>query len=180
MPPTTPHGFTAFDEEGRIIETTQADLASEIDTVAEELCEEFDLNPGQAEGIVEWHLARVDAETLEKVALRVGRVVGWLMRPGNVNVRVHGLAHALRLNALSGIRNLRASAKECGCTVANVSKYRVEAIELLELGDSFYGKSPEARAKYAAIQTGENHWTAKQREERIDTALAKTPSQTST
>ncbi len=137
--------------------STLVDFAGEVDRLPWLLRETFGLDEEQAEGLAAWHLATVERQVKMELSLKLNRVIGFFLQPGNLLVRAHALAHAARMAAISGLNSLRHSSKICGVSVEAVRKVAWRWVELLELPALEGAKSAEAKEKYRQDKL-DNHW----------------------
>jgi hypothetical protein len=133
------------------------DMAAAVDTVTDQLQEEFDLTRVQAVRIAAWHTAHVSTEVQRQIALLLLRIIGFFMLPGNLLIRAHALAHAARMATMNGFKSLRDSAGACGVSVEAIRKIAWKWVAMLGLPPLDGAKSTEARAKYSADKKT-NHW----------------------
>ncbi len=154
------------------------DIAAAVDSLADQLREQFGLtSPAaaqfgisgaqldaflrfqlrQCERIAAWHEEQVRLENQRQAAMTLGRVVGFLLLPGNLRLRAHGLAHAARMAKRNGLTSLRASAIACGVTQTAMCNVAWKCVELLGLPPLEGAKSGEAKEKYRNDKKT-NHW----------------------
>ena len=146
-----------------VLASHEVDFSGAVDKLPDWLMEEFDLTPGQAAGIMEWHeKARAKDEARER-SLLLWRMIGFLMQDGNVRIRLHGLAHAARMGRMISVPgfgalvSLRVSAKVLGVSVEAVRKAAWHWVDLLGLHPLDGAKSEEARESYRRDKQT-NHW----------------------
>ena len=133
------------------------DIAAAVDTVADYLVEEFDLTPGQADGVAGLMSRLINAEAERRKSHLLGRLVAFFMRPGNVKLRVFGLAFACDLGALNGLKNQTAAAAKLHVSRAAVSVCTNEWSDLLDLPRSRHMKSQQTRDRFSADKK-KSHW----------------------
>lgn len=131
---------------------------SEIDTLEDQLAEQFNLTTKQATAIAQWHRQQIANAETKQDSFHLGRLIGYLLRPGNMWLKVISLSFAARLNRQHGFRSQRDAAKaHYGFTVAALNKEVNAWIDLLELPRNEHCKSNASRLKYKAVQS-QNHW----------------------
>ncbi len=135
----------------------EVDFAAAADTLADLLCEQFDLTEGQAAGIVDWHQAQLDSDALAFQATLFQRLIGAFLATSNPRVEAAGLAFAANLAALNGLGSMRQFSRETGISVATVSKSARRWRANLNLPRSPHMKSDAAAEKYSQVQK-RNHW----------------------
>ena len=133
------------------------DMAAHVDTVPDLLREQFGFTTEMANKIHAWHNARVQHEVDQQRARLLFRMVGLLLMPGNVMLRVHALAHASRMSKEFELRSLRHSAQICNVTVEAVRKVAWKWVELLGFPPLEGAKSETAKKKYSEDKKT-NHW----------------------
>jgi len=84
-------------------------------------------------------------------------MIGLLLMPGNVMLRVHALAHASRMSKEFDLRSLRHSSEICKVTVEAVRKIAWKWVALLGFPPLEGAKSEEAKKKYSEDKK-KNHW----------------------
>lgn len=138
-------------------------VTGSIDRLQDTLAEQFDLTPGQAEGIAEWHRKLLEAEATSGVALRLARAIGVLLRAKNLGLEVRAIAYATGTAGVNGLGTMRKCApqisKEDGrpVTVSALSKRACWWHGFLKLPPSPEMKSMAAVASYSKSRK-ENHW----------------------
>lgn len=156
--PSAGEVVTAFDPDHESPELAEVtDMAANIDTLADDLAERFDLTPGQAEGIAKWHTHQVQLEASRELAFFLSRIVGGLLFCANAKLRAAGLAFATNLASLHGFRSMRDYADKNALSVEAVSQATKFWKAELHIKHSPHSKSDEARASYRKAAT-ENHW----------------------
>lgn len=127
--------------------------------LADRLAEEFHLAPSVAAAIGALFEVLIDAEADRRKSLQLSRIVGGLVRAGNVKVRTHCLAIAAQLDELNnlGYRNLTQAGSQLGTSKANMSKGVNEWCDLLDLPRPPMLKSQAARESYS-VHRKNHHW----------------------
>jgi hypothetical protein len=130
-----------------------------IEALPDELRELFGLNEEQAAGVAQLFGATLERMAKQQKAFLLGRIIGGLLQPGNVQLRIFGLAFAADLDQLNGLGSMEEAGKLCRppVTRAAVSKAKIEWQDQLELPRGTHSKSPEARAKYSQ-KAKTDHW----------------------
>lgn len=143
------------------------DMAASVDKMPDLLAEHFGLNEKQGLGVSLFIARHVKLEVHRATSLMLYRAVGYLLAPGNLLLRAHGMAHAARLAmSWAGIRSLRHSAQIISeklgdkISVEAVRKAALHWIKLLELPPLENAKSDAAKESYRQDKLT-NHWRNK-------------------
>ena len=140
-----------------ITASVTVDFAAVVDTARDLLREHLGLSAELATKIDAWHKDRVKHENDQQRARLLFRMIGMLLMPGNVMLRVHALAHASRMSKEFELRSLRHSAEICNVTVEAVRKVAWKWVALLGFPPLEGAKSEEAKRKYSEDKKS-NHW----------------------
>ncbi len=152
-----------FDDGGQRVQGFTPDLAESLDSIADQWAEETKgMNAAQA---ARWcakkHEELSKGEQQTDSAIKLLRIVGELIAPGNIALRIECLAIASNLSALNGIKSQTEVAKKHGVTRAAVSKNVIKWQSLLNLPKSPFQKTEKARESYRKVAT-EKHWRKRQ------------------
>lgn len=153
------------------------DMASEVDSEAEELAEEFfwfvknEIPPSKMQ--IDWLVVKeiiacagvwgVSVQERERQNLAgkswemLGRVVAGLMAAKNLSATIHALAFAAGLDQLNGKKSQAEIARDLGCTRALISHYVVGWADVLGLTITKFRKSESSRETYKAVQLNRNN-----------------------
>jgi len=132
----------------------EPDMASLIDQPNEIIADELGVTLAQAD----WVMEMIDREVKATRGIEMGRVLGWLLSGGNMQVKVYGLAFAFGLDQLNEIPSQTEIAKRLKCTRALVSHYTIAARDAFGIKVIKYRKSDEARHSYSKAQLRKKPW----------------------
>jgi hypothetical protein len=124
------------------------DMADLLDKPDEIIADELNVTLVQANRI----LAMIDREKTEFAALTLGRMIGWVLMGGNVQVKIYALAFAAGLDQLNGLHSQSEAAKKLGITRSLLSHYVISARDALGISVTKYRKSESSRATYRDTQ----------------------------
>jgi biotin operon repressor len=126
------------------------DMSAELDTPAEILGEELEIDVPTAEKVLAWHEEENRRRTKRQEVDRVCVIVGVLCRPcKNGKARMASLQLALRINDCNGLHSQSELARELGCSRALISHYVTMWSDLLGIDVTAFRKSPGTRRTYA-------------------------------
>lgn len=142
-----------------------ANMAEAVDGVPYEIAERFGIviPEGSRKPFLEWFTERMRLEVQRENSLLLRRLIGFLLRPGNLRIRAHALAHAARLAMAMGIRSLRHSVEiiRAGGEEASAEGLRKMAwkwVQVLDLVPLEGAKPPEACEAYRQDKLSDKHW----------------------
>jgi hypothetical protein len=125
-------------------------MAAELDTPAEILAEELEIDVPTAEKVLAWHEEENRRTTKRQEVDRVCVIVGVLCRPcKNGRARMASLQLALRINDCNGLHSQSELARQLGCSRALISHYVTMWADLLGIDCTAFRKSPATRQIYA-------------------------------
>jgi len=127
------------------------------DDEVSEICEQFGFDPSVGYQIKEYIDAKVEKKVEKKLSDRTKTLVAMLLQEPNLRIAAGGLAFAVNLAALNGLRTQTAFALKIGYTRSAVSKSVRKWKALLELPTNAHMKSDKAIEKYRQAQH-EKHW----------------------
>jgi len=139
-----------------ITPSTYVDFAGAIDTVEDQLAEQFDLTDEQARKIACWHRDQLESNSESNNGKTLRLIAGELLERGNIKVKTLGLIFAAGLNTYNGWKSEREAARMTGFTPAAINQSKDFWIQLLGIPRQNC-KSEAAREKYRANGIN-NHW----------------------
>ena len=135
----------------------ETDIASAIDTPAEELAEFFNISLELANRILSWHDDKVKSSIRSHESQFLGIIVGGLLSSNNPKLAAAGLAFAAGLDALNGLGCQREYARRNGLSPSAVSKVVKAWQRGLNLHPSAHQKSESACQTYSSVGKT-RHW----------------------
>lgn len=134
------------------------DLPRQVDTLADEFREKFEMDQEAALPLAAWSIHEIERRALQYKSRLLSKLVGGLIDAENPKLMVAGLAFAAGLDALNGLGTQREYARKIHVTPAALSKV-VKLWQLaLEMTTSAHQKSAASCKTYSEVQSGGAHW----------------------
>ncbi len=137
----------------------EIDIAEEIDGLAPQIADMFDVNIDTAEKIAKWHESLINQSSIQHQAEIIQNIVAGLLSTKNPKLAAAAIAFATKLDALNGL-NQTQFAEENNISRSAVSKCTKHWQRALGVRPSAHQKSEEACQSYRRSAT-ESHWRNK-------------------
>lgn len=139
------------------IASYRPDIASLVDTLADEIAEKFKIQPDIVTLLANWMVFEIERQALSFRSNDINKIIGVFIDCQNPKLFSAGLAFAADLAALNGLGTQAAYARSIKLSRAAVSKTTKMWQRLLNLRPSSHMKSEEACQSYSRKATTD-HW----------------------